>query len=340
LIHLLTSGFVFLIFMTALPPAAYGQPYDGTFNNTDWVSQIIFFQTGIPFPISAPSSSLTIPNNNCQVGQHPTGNPSPSRRVCTYYEHQPPLTINELPPAIWVAHIYQPFTYTPATQGPIASVSFSYDLNPRTQSVTHGLLILQNGVFFRSVNDPQAPNDTPGAPVGSPTWKHIEHIGFTADEFRVVDNLGNDLRRPDFCNGGPIQFGYVTGTSSGNHWSVSFLDNWKVDIKGPCLCLQRIKETIACGQSGGSYVYTVQLKNLTTAAIPQISVVPTLPAGVTVTPQMFPVALAINGTTTLTMTISNVLPGATVVLRFLPSGVATQCCPAEIRVPIPAQGQC
>jgi hypothetical protein len=219
--------------MVATSPRAYGQLYDGTFNNTDWVSTII--------PVfSSPSAQLTIPGSNCVGGQDPNGYLSSwSRQTCTYFPYPPP----PVPPSIWVAQVYQPVSYTPSSQGGIASVSFSYDLSPNTQSMTYGLLIFQNGIYFRSVNQistPNAPNDTPGAPAGSPPWKHIQHVTFTAEDFRVVDNLGNDRRRPDFsCNGSTIQFGYVTGTSSGNHASFSFIDNWKVDIFKADCCTPR-----------------------------------------------------------------------------------------------------
>jgi hypothetical protein len=216
-------------------------------------------------------------------------------------------------------------------------VRFSYDLSPPSMSVTYGLLLLQNGTYYRS-NPPDTPRDaTPNAPV----WKSLPPRTLTAADFTEVKNGGDSGLRPNFsCTGGPIQFGYVTGTSGGNHWSISLLDNWRVDIiKGECLCLKRIKETVTCGQ-GGSYVFTVQLQNLTGTTIPQVFVIPTLPAGVTVSQQMFPVSLALNASTTLTFTITGAPPGATVVLRFLPSGVESPCCPPEIRVAVPKQGQC
>jgi uncharacterized repeat protein (TIGR01451 family) len=323
------------LLMVALSPWAYGQLFDTTFNTNDWSSTII------PFPISAPNAQSGFTPNPpppsptpCATGQFfLSGNAS--HQTCMFF----PLP--SIPPAIWMAHVYQPFTYTPATEGPIGSVSFSYDLNPYTQTPTYSLLLVQGGKYFRSANsvsNPSAPNDHPGGPVGSPLWKSIQHGNYTAEEFQQVSNVGSNVH-PDFsCNGGPIKFGYLTGKSTVN-WSVSRIDNWKVDIvKAGCLCFIRTKETIACG-AGGSYTYSVELQNLTTVTIPQISVVPTLPTGVTVTPQTFAVSLGPNQKVTINMTIG-APAGSTVLLRFFPTGVDSRCCAPEIRATMPGPGQC
>jgi hypothetical protein len=288
------------------------------------------------------------PHPPCQCGQVNIGNLSPtSRQTCTYYPYPqpgdppPPAPQPPQPWSIWIVHLYTPPSsfYDPSTQGAIAGVRFSYDLSPPSQSVTYGLLLFQNGKYWRS-----NPPDTPA--VGSsnaPTWKVLPPRTLTAADFAEVRNGGETRPRPDFsCTGSPIQFGYVTGTSSGNYISRSLIDNWKVDIiKGECLCLKRLKETIVCGQQAGSYSYSVQLQNQLGTTIPQIQVVPTLPIGVTVSQQMFTVALAPGGITTLNFTITAASPGATVSLRFLPIGVGTsQCCPPEIKVTMPGPGQC
>ncbi|HKP47760.1 MAG TPA: hypothetical protein VJT50_14260 [Pyrinomonadaceae bacterium] len=314
------------LLMFALSLEAYGQLFDTTFNNADWSATII------PFPISAQVGA-----QNCGTAQFLLGT-NQTRQTCMQFPSS-----GAYPPAIWIAHVYLPFTYTPSNEGPIGSVSFSYDLNPYTETPTYRLLLVQGGKLFYSVNsvsNPAAPNDHPGGPTGSPLWKSIVHGNYTAQEFQQVSNVGS-RNNPDFsCNGGPIQFGYATGIST-QYYSVSRIDNWKVDIhKAGCLCFIRTKETIACSVGGsGSYAYSVTLQNLTAVTIPQISVVPTLPTGVTVTPQTFSVALGVNQLVTLNMTIT-APPGSTVLLRLFPTGVDSRCCSPEIRITMPLTGQC
>jgi hypothetical protein len=339
-IHSRISGFLLLFLMISLSPSVHAQLFDTQFNNGDWSMLIL------PAPTwSSPLAQCghPAPNPACQCGQVNIGNPSPpSRQTCTYYPYPQPGDPPPPPPqpwSIWIVHLYTPPSsfYDPSTQGAIAGVRFSYDLSPPSRSMTYGLLLFQNGKYFRS-----GPADTPAnSAANAPTWKIFPSRTLTAADFTEVKNGGDSGIRPDFsCKGSPIQFGYVTGTSSGNHWSQSLIDNWKVDIiKGECLCLKRLKETIACGQVG--YSYSVQLQNQIGTTIPQIQVVPTLPTGVTVSQQMFTVALAPNGITTLHFTITGASPGATVSLRFLPIGVGTsQCCPPEIKVTMPKPGQC
>jgi hypothetical protein len=111
-------------------------------------------------------------------------------------------------------------------------------------------------------------------------------------------------------------------------------------VRAPeCACLKRLKEGVECG-SGGSYTYTAQLQNLTGSQIQQIFIVPTSPAGITVTPSMVPVTLAPGGIATFQVTISGAAPGSTVVLRLAPSAVEPLCCSMEIRLTVPKQGQC
>jgi hypothetical protein len=107
-----------------------------------------------------------------------------------------------------------------------------------------------------------------------------------------------------------------------------------------CPCLKRLKETVECGPVGGSYTYTVQLQNLTGSPIQQIFVIPTSPAGITVTPSMVPVILPAYGQASFQVTITNVAPGSTVVLQLAPSGAEPLCCSMQIRFTVPKQGQC
>lgn len=337
-IHSRVSGFALLLLMVSLSPSVHAQLFDTQFNSNDWSMLIL------PAPTwSSPLAQCghPAPNPPCQCGQVSVGNPATSRQTCTFYPvwqpGMPPPPPPPYPWSIWIVHLYTPPSsfYDPSTQGAIAGVRFSYDLSPPSKSMTYGLLLFQNGMYYRS-----GPADTPlSSAANAPVWKIFPSRTLTAADFTDVRNGGDSGLRPDFsCKGSPIQFGYVTGTSSGNYYSQSLIDNWKVDvIKGECLCLKRIKETIACGQQAGSYSYSVQLQNQIGTTIPQIQVVVTLPTGVTVSQQMFTVALAPNGITTpLQFTITGASPGATVSLRFLPIGVGTsQCCPPEIKVTMP-----
>lgn len=427
LIHFRASIFALLLLTATLPGPAYVQsPYsqDSTFNNGDWVTTLI------P-PTGSPPNSLIQPPTAPSSQDTSNGNPPFSRTTTHKYQ-------GVVPPGIWVAHLYQQPSayYDPSTQGAIAGVSFSYDLSPPTESVTYGLLIFQNGTYYRS-----NPKDTPVNTITNPPpWKSVSRLNFTATNFVDV-NDPSDSRHPDFsCKGSRIQFGYLTANSNTQD-TKSAIDNWRVDIikgnpccgainkpevrcqKGggftyifevtndstqpmqylllspppgatytispsvinttlnpgqptpvsvnitnaspgdnicidvaladkevksccklrtcmpapECACLKRVKETVECG-TGGSYTYTVQLQNQTGSPVQQIFVIPTSPAGVTVTPQAFPVSL--GGATTLQVTINGASPGSQVCLRFAPSGAESQCCSTQVCFFVPEQGQC
>jgi len=105
-----------------------------------------------------------------------------------------------------------------------------------------------------------------------------------------------------------------------------------------CPCLKRLSEEIECGP-GGTYVYTVTIRNDTGTPIQQIFVIPTTP-GVAVTPQSVPVTLPISGTTTLQFTISGASPGSSVCIRVAPVGAEPACCSTEICFKVPARNAC
>lgn len=433
LIHFRTPAFALVLLIAALSDSAYAQSaMDSTFNNADWITVLI------P-PTGSPPSGSTVQTPTAPSSQDTSnGNLPPSRTTTHKYQG-----VN--PPGIWVAHMYQPPSayYNPSTQGAIAGVSFSYDLSPPTVSMLYGLIILQNGIYYRSNNSPN-PNDTPANTITNPPlWKSISHSNFTAANFEDVKDPSS-TRRPDFsCKGTLIQFGYLTANSNTPDQK-SAIDNWKVEItKGnpccgainkseircnetggftynfevtntstnptqyillspppgatytisppvintplnpgqstpvsvnitnaspnanicidvlltdkeakpccklqtclpapECPCLKRLKETVECGPRGGSYTYTVQLQNLTGSPIQQIFVIPTSPAGITVTPSMVPVTLPAYGQASFQVTITGAAPGSTVVLQLAPSGAEPLCCSMQIRFTVPGQGQC
>lgn len=328
-IPLRASVLVFLLgvlMLTKFSPPAFAQLSDSNFVNADW------FTTIIPV-FSAPSATLTIPGITCQVGQDTNiGKPAASRQACTYYPFPSPQSI---PPSIWVAHLYQPATsfYNPSAQGAIAGVYFSYDLSPPSQSVNYGLLIFQNGRFYKSNW-----TDTPAVKNPSSLWKSISHGSpsalLTAADFQEVSNSGS-TQVPNFsCTGSTMIFGYVTGTSSGNHWSKSNLDNWRLDIVpgDPC-CLKVLNETVV--NTSGGYLYTVQLQNPTGVQIQQVTVIPTSPVGVAVTPQVTPVTFQANGQATIQLKITGALPGSTVLLRLGPFDGGPLCCSVQRQFNVP-----
>lgn len=315
--HFHASIFALFLLTATLPGPAHAQTlFDNTFNNTHWNCTVL------PYPKSAPAP----PASASPCGQDTSnGSPSPSRITGHNYSTNP----KAVPDAIWVAHLYQPVSYNPSAQGAIAGLNYSFDLITYSppQGVTHCLLLFQNNTYYEKNGGCDSTKVKAWSPFANSKI-------LTAADFDKT--FGPGPKRPDFsCKGSVIQFGYLTGNSSTQN-TVSAIDNWRVDIlKGEsCVCLKRITETVACGQAG-SYAYTVQLQNLTGAAMQQILVAPTLPAGVTVTPQMFPVSLPSNGTTTLQLTINGALPGATVSLRFFPSGVGSTCCSTEITLTVP-----
>lgn len=420
--------------MAALPNPAYAQTVsDNTFNNTDWSFTVL------PYPLSDPSAQCV------QCGQDPNGNSAPSRKT----EHVYNGTSGN-PKAIWVAHLYQPFSYDPSTQGRIAEVSYTYDLiqhSEGNQAVTYALLVYQNNTYYMSYRTNSSPTTETDRVFHSLNWQSFPLPSatpkmLTATDFQQVSNSGS-TNHPDFsCKGSVIKFGYVTGNSNTNN-TISAVDNWKVDIikadpccgtikkpeircnkgggftynfevannstkptqyillspppgatytispsvitsplnpgqsttvsvnianapasgnvcidvlladeKGKpccklqtclpapdCPCLRRVDEKIECGP-GGSYTYTVHLQNLTGAPIQQMFVIPTSPAGVTVTPSLVPVTLAAYGQATIQVTISGAAPGSSITLLLAPSGREPLCCSMEIRFTVPKQGQC
>lgn len=226
---------LFLLFIALPDDRVYAQWSDSTFSNANWTSTIIS-------NLSSPTAQCKILNSSgvttCQCGQDSIGNPTPSRKTCHSYSWPP------YPAAIWVAHLYQPAFYNPATQGAITGLSYSYDLRQYTatgQNVTYRLLVFQNFTYYESsTTDSIAVN----------TWTTFLRTNLTAANFVKISGPPSTPKHPDFsCRGSVIQFGYLTGNSNTNP-TVSAIDNWGVDIinGATCPCPQRIEANLPANQ--------------------------------------------------------------------------------------------
>jgi hypothetical protein len=97
-----------------------------------------------------------------------------------------------------------------------------------------------------------------------------------------------------------------------------------------CDCLQVVHGSLQCDHlhpGGHTYTYTFSLTNLTGQAVSDVFVLPESPAGLTVTPQLFPFP---SGSQTLA--ISGAAPGSTVCFRLAPRD---QCCSTEQCLTLP-----
>ncbi|HYL04627.1 MAG TPA: hypothetical protein VE075_01210 [Thermoanaerobaculia bacterium] len=131
-----------------------------------------------------------------------------------------------------VAHVNLAALYSPAAQGQIASVSFTFsaEIIAAPLKVAYSLLILQNNTYYSS---------SPLLVVATTAWSSFATGPLAASQFTRISD--NGPASPDFsCGAAPILFGFWTANSAGAPYSTdSGIDNWKVDVTpGP-----------ACGQS-------------------------------------------------------------------------------------------
>jgi hypothetical protein len=96
-----------------------------------------------------------------------------------------------------------------------------------------------------------------------------------------------------------------------------------------CPCVEVLNRSITC--RNGVNTFTIGVRNLTGAQIQQIFVVPISPPNVNVALSPVTMPLAVNGTTTLTGTITGAgaQPGTQVCLRIVPFGGEAQCCSTD-----------
>jgi hypothetical protein len=151
------------------------------------------------------------------------------------------------PGVAFKAHVAFFSSYVPATQGPIASISFSFEGNelaPAAQgAVGYALLISQNGTYYQGPTHNVAVN----------SWTPFHDSGLTAASFTKV-GTGPGPAQPDFsCAGPAIQFGYMTSASStanngNNVMKTSGIDNWCVVItsSAPCCTLTASMLSTSC----------------------------------------------------------------------------------------------
>lgn len=177
---------------------------DTNFNNADWNSTKIVDTT----PGNAASFTATQSTSG--------GNPGSFREVTHTYNSG----------NITVAHLNNAALYNPATQGPLSSVDFGYDIiriNPSLSAplVGYAGLVFQNGSFYT----------TPVDSFGTATWTHFSHAALFPSNFSLA--AGGGPATPDFSAGGaPIRFGYITlngaSAGSGSTTTDSGIDNWTV----------------------------------------------------------------------------------------------------------------
>lgn len=201
------SAAIAMCVLTALP--AWAQTYsDATFNDADWSSAVLGCSTaGSAVTVRQDFSEGAAPPSRTTVHQYQGGNPG-----------------------VLVTHMRRGASYTPSSQGAIASLSYSYDLRhytgPSQWAVAYSPLIVQNGRQFRL-------RDWDG--VFPDEWTRFGRTVGAADFVELCDPFSNV--HPDFsCTGSRMDFGYATGNSNPNVPSPfqdrsSGLDNWYLEVQ-------------------------------------------------------------------------------------------------------------
>lgn len=172
---------------------------DGTFTPGNWALQIGPKTTpGITAGYNQVTSGGD-PGSYLAVNYGPTGTANVDLNMMTYFTGQ---------------------SYSPQSQGPISSISFSADLINLTG---------QNIVFFGLFQDNTAYllQESPGAQLTS-SWTSFSDTGSTPNNFLSEDYLTH----PNLLNGDPIEFGIVTSEASfGGFFAGSYgIDNFNVTI--------------------------------------------------------------------------------------------------------------
>jgi hypothetical protein len=191
---------------------------DGIFNNADWSL------TTITNPAGAGS---TVGANQIATG----GNPNQYRIVFHTLQITAPNSL------VVGVHMNALSFYNPSTQGAISTINYSEDsinlINQGGGGQATGLAIIQGGNIYVQRNPILTMPFS-----GFSTWTANPAPGLVASDLYLIDNAGNFFAgsNPDFsASGGPMQFGFYRGNSSGNVSSGSFIteagiDNWRVEI--------------------------------------------------------------------------------------------------------------
>lgn len=182
---------------------------DKIFANANWQASKIKDTTN--------GTGATFPNSQVSTG----GNLAEYRRVTHTFGEG----------AIVVAHLNSQAVYDPASQGALASVSYSYDLRyiegPAGGAVGYQLLVFQNNTYYGG----------PMNEIYSNAW--LAFTGLALDYTKFNKIFGAGPAKPDFsCSGAPITFGYLSANShttpNATQTKTSGLDNWCVTlIKAP-----------------------------------------------------------------------------------------------------------
>lgn len=187
---------------------------DGIFSDANWTSAKAFDST--------PSAAATFTASQVASG----GNPGEYRQVT--------MTLGQ--GTIIVGHLNPMAVYMPSTQGPIGSISYSYDVrefNPPFPgaAVNYALLLLQNGTYYVPTSTDTFSN--------TDTWVNVGNTNLTATQFSnlyqgVWQLPGTGPTHPDFsASGAPITLGYFsanTNTGVSPISTSSGIDNWSVSV--------------------------------------------------------------------------------------------------------------
>lgn len=210
-----------LVTIAGLAQAAPVVFQDGTFADADWTSLAISFEV---------TSRTSLPGGDVSATQQPSGgNLGSFRSVQHIVPAAPsPTTFG----ATWSVHFHVGSVYDPSTQGAIASIDFDEDAQRLVGSnlgQSTGVAVRQGGrVFVHQV----------GATPES-AWTHKQGRGIVASAFGEMDSGGGGTGKPDFSStGGPIEFGFVRGNSTGaggpSYSITGAIDNWRVRLNPPC----------------------------------------------------------------------------------------------------------
>ncbi len=211
---------VAVVALVAVAGSAQATTYfDGVFNNSDWSLTVVTNATG---------TGSTAQGFQVTTG----GNPNEYREV----RHQLFVTGSPYNGAVFSLHLNNNAFYTPSTQGAISYIDYSEDsINfiPDTivpgDGQSAGLLILQNGKYYRQQNPllimPYS---------GYSTWTANPAPGLLAADFAEVTLAGvvNPGSNPDFSATGSImQLGFHRGNSGNSGYETDCgIDNWYVNI--------------------------------------------------------------------------------------------------------------
>jgi hypothetical protein len=207
---------------------------DDAFTNSDWTAAKVYDTT------SGQTATFSATQNLAG------GNPGPYRFVVHDYGVG----------NIGIAHLKTTAFYSPVTNGPIASLTFAYDLRAFQVGVSAAIgyypLLVQDGRYFiLQAQDLVAVN----------SWRHFSHTGLTASDFAPLDG-GSE---PDFSAGAPpIQFGFYTsnGTQSGVGHTESGIDNWTAVVTPVPLHLSiQVSQVRLCWNSETNRQYRLQYRS-------------------------------------------------------------------------------